>query len=344
MSSNYGSFTAEQWKVWTLEYSMYVLKDLLPEPNYVCWQAFVQGCRKICSPIITHDEINAAHLLFVKFCSTFENIYGSDAVRPNIHLRDSIENFGPVYSFWLFSFERYNGILGKIKTNNRLIEVQMMREFLSGIHLDQMMETIPKMHDLSPVITLLKDLQQEKLGFDEDLHEELMTIHNVANASLERREAQPWSSCMAIQFPLKYTVSAIDKTNKSFLCQAYRFMYPSYFINQENLNDVIFKFSSLHIGEEFYGSTSAFKSQRHSQTVAVWHENDGEIGPEATQQVGFVKYYNTHTLRVEGTQKSTPLHTLNGLKARKANTMNNRLVRLRFTKFELSIVGCALTD
>ena len=32
--------------------------------------------------------------------------------------------------FWLFSFERYNGILGKQPSNNRSIEPQLMHSFL----------------------------------------------------------------------------------------------------------------------------------------------------------------------------------------------------------------------
>jgi hypothetical protein len=46
------------------------------------------------------------------------------------HLYDCVLDFGPVYSFWLFSFERENGILGSYKTNKKNIEVQLMKRFL----------------------------------------------------------------------------------------------------------------------------------------------------------------------------------------------------------------------
>ena len=36
------------------------------------------------------------------------------------HITDCILDYGPVYSFWLYSFERYNGILG-IKLNQERI-------------------------------------------------------------------------------------------------------------------------------------------------------------------------------------------------------------------------------
>ena len=39
-------------------------------------------------------------------------------------------DYGPVYSFWLFSFERLNGIMGSYPTNNQSVEVQLMNKHL----------------------------------------------------------------------------------------------------------------------------------------------------------------------------------------------------------------------
>ncbi len=44
------------------------------------------------------------------------------------HITDCIQNHGPVYSFWLFAFERMNGIMGSMPTNNHQIPVQLMRK------------------------------------------------------------------------------------------------------------------------------------------------------------------------------------------------------------------------
>ena len=43
------------------------------------------------------------------------------------HLKEVILDNGPVHSFWCFSFERYNGILGSTPTNKRSVEVQITR-------------------------------------------------------------------------------------------------------------------------------------------------------------------------------------------------------------------------
>ena len=54
------------------------------------------------------------------------------------HLKECVLDYGPVYSFWLFSFERLNGILGSYHTNSHDISLQLMRRFssntYSGVH------------------------------------------------------------------------------------------------------------------------------------------------------------------------------------------------------------------
>ena len=48
------------------------------------------------------------------------------------HLVDCVLDYGPVYSFWLFCFKGYNGILGEYGTNQCAVEIQVMRKFLSS--------------------------------------------------------------------------------------------------------------------------------------------------------------------------------------------------------------------
>ncbi|RXM98321.1 hypothetical protein EOD39_13275 [Acipenser ruthenus] len=49
------------------------------------------------------------------------------------HLKECISSYGPVYFFWLFSFERYNSILGNQPPNQRSVELQMMRYLKDGL-------------------------------------------------------------------------------------------------------------------------------------------------------------------------------------------------------------------
>ena len=77
----------------------------------------------------------------LKFCKEFQVLYGNQEVTPNMHLhchlKDVIADYGPVHSFWCFSFERYNGIIGSIPSNNQSIKLQLMRKIITSRQLKQ---------------------------------------------------------------------------------------------------------------------------------------------------------------------------------------------------------------
>ena len=41
-----------------------------------------------------------------------------------------IIDYGPVYGFWLFAFEPFNGMLGNYHANQKDIKIELMRRFL----------------------------------------------------------------------------------------------------------------------------------------------------------------------------------------------------------------------
>ena len=134
-ASDYGGYTASEWKNWILIYSMFFLKDLLPETHLRCWQTFVLACQYLCTPVLSKTDIIKADLLFVKFGERFENLYDKKAVTPNMHLhchlKECVIDCGPVHAFWFFSFERFNGILGTMQVNGRSVEIQLMRKLIA---------------------------------------------------------------------------------------------------------------------------------------------------------------------------------------------------------------------
>lgn len=142
ISSGFSGFSADQWRNWTLLYSQFSLKDILHHSHFNCWMLFVQACRLLCSRSITARQIEDADKLLNEFCTMFENLYGKKYCNINLHLhghlRECLTDFGPVYAFWLFAFERLNGILGSFHTNNHDISLQIMRQFIRsyefGIH------------------------------------------------------------------------------------------------------------------------------------------------------------------------------------------------------------------
>ena len=124
-ATSLGSFIADQLKNWTLLFSVYALHGILPDEHLECWRKIVLACRRLYSRYISVGNVKVADILLLDFCQRFENMHGATFVTPNIylhgHLRDCILDFGPVYSFWLLSFERQNGILGSYKANRNIL-------------------------------------------------------------------------------------------------------------------------------------------------------------------------------------------------------------------------------
>ncbi len=123
-------FSAEQWRNWTLIYSLFSLKGVLPHRHYDCWLLFVKAVSLLCRRRITLLALEKGDDLLMEFCETFEKLYGKDKYTINIHLhahlKECMLDFGP---FWLFSFERFNGILESYHTNCHDISLQLMRRY-----------------------------------------------------------------------------------------------------------------------------------------------------------------------------------------------------------------------
>ena len=115
-------------------YSAVVLKDLLPQDHYCTWLLFVRACHILGQRVLQESDIVVADMLLLKFCKEFETLYGKDRCTPNLHLHLHLKqcflDYGPAHSFWCYSFERYNGLLGSYNTNNKAVEVQIMKKFI----------------------------------------------------------------------------------------------------------------------------------------------------------------------------------------------------------------------
>ena len=119
-----------------LDYSILSLSlyGLINDDHYECWCYFVEACQLICQPIITKTGVAKAHDLIISFCSTYEQLYGKENCTPNMHmachLKEIIFDYGSIYGFWCFSFERYNGLLEGMKKSWVCPEKQLLLKFL----------------------------------------------------------------------------------------------------------------------------------------------------------------------------------------------------------------------
>jgi hypothetical protein len=114
----FSGFTADQWKTFILIYAIPLMWDLLGTPDRRILSNFVRACSLLVCRTIDNNALNEAHnrLLFV--ARLIEDTYGPEVITPNIHLSlhlvECCRDYGPLYSFWCYSFERMNGLLGKL--------------------------------------------------------------------------------------------------------------------------------------------------------------------------------------------------------------------------------------
>ena len=134
IGSAFKAFTADEWKHWTLLYSVYALHKVIPDADYDCWCLFVDACRALCQLTISPQKIEEAHLSIVNYCEKFAELYGKEACTPNMHmachLRSCMLDYGPLAAFWAFSFERYNGTLEGLQKSWNGPEKQMLLKFI----------------------------------------------------------------------------------------------------------------------------------------------------------------------------------------------------------------------
>ena len=113
IASRFAGFTADQWKSWCLIYSTLALRDILPEAHRSYWQSFIDCLSLWGQTIISRKEIEDGDLAMKDFLHKLEAIWGPKIATPNmhmhLHIKDCLLDYGPLYSFWCFSFERLNG-------------------------------------------------------------------------------------------------------------------------------------------------------------------------------------------------------------------------------------------
>ena len=121
-------------------------------------------------------------------------MHGKHRVTPNIylhtHLVECVLHYGPVYSFWLFSFERYNGILGEYGTNTCAVEIQLIRKFLSSQFMKDLPLPVEFQDILKPLLNRLcsqqsGSLQEQSLSEQDQVSGEIIQSSVLSNGHVQ---------------------------------------------------------------------------------------------------------------------------------------------------------------
>ena len=211
------SLTAEQWMLWVNYYSIYCLYEIISSEQLECWRHFVLASRILCKRKLSTDDIKIADALLLRFCQRFQLQYGQDSVT-NIHLHahlaDCITDYGPMSSFWLFYFERFNGILGDEPTNNRSIEVQLVNRFMNDNAYLQLLSSIPNASNNNITMAFSRAVVDHAYNF-------MSTKHLDARS----QAVQDQSGTENFIAGTKYTISCFSEPEVNMLSNVYREVY-----------------------------------------------------------------------------------------------------------------------
>lgn len=300
-------------------YSPYLLAKVLPNQHFKNWMLFADACRLLVKPSIKNDEIEESHQLLIQFCKGCEKLYSRSFITPNMHLhgylRDVLYDYGPVYAFWLFSFERYNDLLGNIDTNKKMaFEVTFAKCFLEQAQTADYLRSIEHLLTTEQR-TFLADLVKDPLAITTTTHlssldafhleEFIQTSEQIIHATGSEplplgaipektksvRMAPEYHACL-----MRFYGDAYGDAQHRF-CDAVK-PIPGHIA----VGRTIRYFTSIRLHGQLYGSAEA-QIKRGSHIQALFLEKGSD---DAAAFPGQVLYYFQHEVTIKG---KTTAHT-----------------------------------
>ncbi|GET61560.1 hypothetical protein GLOIN_2v1849215 [Rhizophagus irregularis DAOM 181602=DAOM 197198] len=304
-NDGFSNLTADQWKTFIMIYSTSILWDMLDDNDRKILGHFVRACNLLVARFITDDDLKEAQERLKDMAYLIEYTYGPEFITSNIHLTlhipDCCRDYDPIYSFWLFPFERLNGYIGSYPNSNRQIEPELMKivlkntlvdyhlscKWTSGLLDESLHLLVPKKAVGSLAITAEREELQHFLFMR---HNTSMIFKIYGTEPLPGQMLNP--SYINVVMPLEL---------RGFLCEWYAILY-------EREKEDVLGFMDLHmnqharlqIGAEIFGSMISGRHEKNANIFAKWKAvNDDSVDTYP----GEVQYYFEHALRFpEGTK------------------------------------------
>ena len=225
------------------------------------------------------------------------------------HLSSCMTDYGPLHGFWLYAFERYNGILGSMPNNNRAIEIQLMGRFLRDNQI--LSSPLPDDFscDFSPLFPKNKTSVSETLSADTTTIPSSIANHNMLNE-------------YTITFPKHYTRHIFVGNQKHNLVELYIELY-SVSRSVFEVTSTYFKYSSVVINGKQVGSHGS-RTKSSSVVMATWNSElfgrSNTSANYATCRAARVEYFCKHAFTVNGQSKFSTLVSLSWFKIHPKNT------------------------
>jgi hypothetical protein len=263
---------------------------------------FVLACKYMSQSVITTNDLQIADTLMVKFCKAVERIYGKEFITPNmhlhLHLKQVIIDHGPIPSFWCFSFERFNGILGSIKTNNRSVELQLMRKLLTSRQIEEF--NLPEQFN-EEFTSLCFPVENEEIEqFNDTTINNWHLFYQYQNiCTALHLDGIDWRNYSGITLSSSYKIIHFHSEDLNILTDVYKVMYPASEIQSNCLADIFHKFGSITIRNINFGSNMQNRGIRSSRILASWPDGQGHILKDSfSLSAGAVDFYFSHSSKI----------------------------------------------
>ena len=278
ISCSFSGFTADQWKNWTTVYSLFALKGVLPDQHLECWRFFVLACKSLGKRVLTVGDIELGDRYLMEFCKAFEELYGKDLVTPNMHLhghlKECLLDYGPFHAFWCFSFERFNGILGSYHTNNRSIEIQLMRRFLMQAKVKDL--KYPDMY-LDSFMEFFGNCQGSgSVKVTQDSLEHYLSLQEHREAPIKDLNCCDWTANGCIHPVSAIKDSTLDSEDLHALKSVYQELLGLDERSSIEMPFTVSEFKAIKLGSVLYGSTQS-QTTRNSFVLANWAGTEGSL-------------------------------------------------------------------
>lgn len=276
----FDGFTADELKNFYLLFAIYSLQGILPRNHHECLRKFVIACNYLCNRVLTAEDMKICDNYLLQFCTSFERIFGKQAVTPNIHLHchlvECMKDYGPIYSFWLFSFERYNGMLGNIPTNRKSIEIQFMNRFTRESIL--VTHKLPDMfqEQFTPLVQSVSSVYADRGALSEVSYFDYVPFIRLSS-KFTNYSSVDWSinNLKGISFKCKDKYTLTDREFRN-IKDIYHKLYPDLHTESHFISLSCWKSKICFVNKEVYGSQRS-RSHRSSYITAFWCGDGGNV-------------------------------------------------------------------
>ena len=235
--------------------------------------------------MIRISDVGIAHDLLVKFCCDVESIFGKERITPDMHMHSHLADCSFGYSFWLFSFKRYNGILGNYYTNNKSIELQVMRKFIRDLNIRDFAfpdEYREQFQDILSKLDQHTGCKSSALVLD---HELCLDILQLGHDKIDI-ENKLWYSLAGYSLGSPHVTEQLDSDELLYIYE----VFPG--ISLSHIPHLFDKYASAELASECFGSRFS-RLNRYSYVLVWWAGRfDGMVDLElADERPGIIEYF-----------------------------------------------------